>query len=57
MFELKVNLANMPPLPPSHDIPNIKFENFEKQMVRESSEIEVLTNTCGEFYLETEWEG
>ena len=52
MFELKVNLANMPPLPPSHDIPNIKFENFEKQMVRESSEIEVLTNTCGEFYLE-----
>ena len=44
------------PLPPSHDIPNIKTENFETQMMIESSEIENLTNTCGEFYLEqSEW--
>ena len=33
------------PLPPSHDIPNIKTENFETQMVIESSEIAVPTNT------------
>ena len=45
------------PLPPSHDIPYIKTENFETQMVIESSEIEVLTNTCCEFYLElSEWD-
>ena len=43
------------PLPPSHDILNIKTDNFETKMVIESSEIEVLTNTssdCGEFHLE-----
>ena len=45
------------PLPPSHDIPKIKTENFETQVVIESSEIEVLTNTCCEFYLElSEWD-
>ena len=46
-------------LPPSHDVLNIKTDNFETEIVIESSEIEVLTSTssdCGEFYLElSEW--
>ena len=43
--EVESELSEHVPLPQSHDVSNIKTENFETQMVIESCEIEVLTNT------------